>query len=195
MLITDFQHLDEPDDVMEMFESANLTGGDTYRSNVMMACNWLVGRGKHDEIEEEGEEEEEDELEPFREQAKQMSDSVGQVIDPQLVASHKSDYKIIRVTPANQRISDNFLQMPEMVNLVGVRAEHIDKGAPVFVNTDGLTNPIAIAIRELKERKFPLLLRRFITPSSSDSPIVEDWNPNEMEINPQLIENLPDKLK
>ena len=53
MLITDFQHLDEPDDVMEMFESANLSGGDTYRSNVMMACNWLVGRGKHDEIEEE----------------------------------------------------------------------------------------------------------------------------------------------
>ena len=52
MLITDFQHLDEPDDVMEMFESANLTGGDTYRSNVMMACNWLVGRGKHDEIDE-----------------------------------------------------------------------------------------------------------------------------------------------
>ena len=53
MLITDFQHLDEPDDVMEMFESSNLTGGDTYRSNVMMACNWLVGRGKHDEIDEE----------------------------------------------------------------------------------------------------------------------------------------------
>jgi hypothetical protein len=52
MLVTDFQHLDEPDDVMEMFESANLTGGDTYRSNVMMTCNWLVGRGKHDEIDE-----------------------------------------------------------------------------------------------------------------------------------------------
>ena len=53
MLITDFQHLDEADDVMEMFEASNLTGGDTYRSNVMMACNWLVGRGKHDEIDEE----------------------------------------------------------------------------------------------------------------------------------------------
>jgi hypothetical protein len=53
MLVTDFQHLDGADDVMEMFESANLTGGDTYRSNVMMACNWLVGRGKHDEIDEE----------------------------------------------------------------------------------------------------------------------------------------------
>ncbi|WP_306353357.1 DUF5458 family protein [Flavobacterium sp. '19STA2R22 D10 B1'] len=52
MLVTDFQHLDEPDDVMEMFELANLTGGDTYRSNVIMTCNWLVGRGKHDEIDE-----------------------------------------------------------------------------------------------------------------------------------------------
>tara|TARA_R110002124_G_scaffold138798_1_gene302818 strand:+ start:46960 stop:48306 length:1347 start_codon:yes stop_codon:yes gene_type:complete len=53
MLVTDFEHLDEPDDVMEMFEMANLTGGDKYRSNVMMSCNWLVGRGKHDEVGEE----------------------------------------------------------------------------------------------------------------------------------------------
>jgi len=53
MLVTDFEHLDEPDDVMEMFEAANLTGGDKYRSNVIMACNWLVGRGKHDEVGEE----------------------------------------------------------------------------------------------------------------------------------------------
>ncbi len=53
MMITDFEHLDEPDDVMEMFEAANLTGGDKYRSNVMMTCNWLVGRGKHDEVGEE----------------------------------------------------------------------------------------------------------------------------------------------
>lgn len=53
MLVTDFEHLDEPDDVMEMFEAANLTGGDNYRSNVIMACNWLVGRGKHDEVGEE----------------------------------------------------------------------------------------------------------------------------------------------
>ncbi|MBQ4821268.1 DUF5458 family protein [Aquimarina sp. MMG016] len=53
MMVTDFEHLDEPDDVMEMFEAANLTGGDKYRSNVIMACNWLVGRGKHDEVGEE----------------------------------------------------------------------------------------------------------------------------------------------
>jgi hypothetical protein len=55
MLVTDFEHLDNPDDVMEMFEAANLTGGDMYRSNVMMTCNWLVGREKYAEVNEEDE--------------------------------------------------------------------------------------------------------------------------------------------
>ena len=55
MLITDFENLDNPDDVMDLFEMANLTGGDKYRSNVMMACNWLVGRDKYSEV---GEDEE-----------------------------------------------------------------------------------------------------------------------------------------
>lgn len=48
MLITDFQHFDRPDDAMEVFESSNLAGGDAYRANVVMACNWLVGRSKTD---------------------------------------------------------------------------------------------------------------------------------------------------
>ena len=52
MLVTDFAHLDEPDDVMEMFEAANLTGGEIYRSNVLMTCNWLVGRGRFAQVNE-----------------------------------------------------------------------------------------------------------------------------------------------
>ncbi|MEO6962251.1 MAG: DUF5458 family protein [Puia sp.] len=52
-LVTDFENLEAPDDVMELFEAANLTGGDVYRSNVVMSCNWLVGRGKFDEVGEE----------------------------------------------------------------------------------------------------------------------------------------------
>lgn len=52
MLVTDFEHLDEPDDVMEMFDQAYLTGGDIYRANVLMTCNWLVGRGRFEEINE-----------------------------------------------------------------------------------------------------------------------------------------------
>ena len=53
MMVTDFEHYDTPDDVIELFEEANLTGGDAQKSNVIMACNWLVGRGKLEEIGEE----------------------------------------------------------------------------------------------------------------------------------------------
>jgi hypothetical protein len=52
MLVTDFEHLDFADDVIESFESANLTSADMHKSNVMMAGNWLVGRGKYDEVNE-----------------------------------------------------------------------------------------------------------------------------------------------
>ncbi len=55
MLITDFLHLDDPDAVMEDFDAANLTGGEIHLSNVMMACNWIVGREKYEEL---GEDEE-----------------------------------------------------------------------------------------------------------------------------------------
>lgn len=53
MMVTDFENLDTPDDVMELFEAANLTGGDIYRSNVVMTCNWLVGREKDTQVGEE----------------------------------------------------------------------------------------------------------------------------------------------
>jgi hypothetical protein len=53
MMVTDFQHLDSPDDVMELFEAANLTGGEIHRSNVIMTSNWLTGRGKDTTVGEE----------------------------------------------------------------------------------------------------------------------------------------------
>jgi len=52
MLFTDFADLDKPDDVIEMFFTANHTGGDPFRANTTMACNWLIGRGRYKEINE-----------------------------------------------------------------------------------------------------------------------------------------------
>ena len=53
MMVTDFANLDKPDDVVDLFHSANLTGGELHRSNVIMTTNWLVGRGKAEEVGEE----------------------------------------------------------------------------------------------------------------------------------------------
>ena len=53
MLVTDFADLDQPDDVVDLFTSANLTGGDAFKSNTIMTCNWMVGRSKVAEVGEE----------------------------------------------------------------------------------------------------------------------------------------------
>lgn len=53
MLITDFANLETPDDVVDLFVDGNFTGGDVYKSNTVMTCNWIVGRGKVDQLGEE----------------------------------------------------------------------------------------------------------------------------------------------
>lgn len=53
MLFTDFADLDQPDDVVDMFTSADHAGGDTFKSNTVMCCNWLVGRNAYKELGEE----------------------------------------------------------------------------------------------------------------------------------------------
>ncbi len=48
LLITDYRHLDAPDDVVDFFEESHITGNEPFRSNSIMTCNWLVGRGGYD---------------------------------------------------------------------------------------------------------------------------------------------------
>ncbi len=53
MLFTDFQDLESPDDVVDIFFNADHAGGDVYKSNIVMTCNWLLGRQKVSEVGEE----------------------------------------------------------------------------------------------------------------------------------------------
>ena len=53
MLYTDFMDLENPDDVVDMFFTSNLAGGDVFKCNTCMTCNWLIGRGKYSELGEE----------------------------------------------------------------------------------------------------------------------------------------------
>lgn len=52
-LYTDFMDLDQPDDVVDMFYTANLASADAYKANTSMVCNWLIGRGRYNELGEE----------------------------------------------------------------------------------------------------------------------------------------------
>jgi hypothetical protein len=51
-LYTDFLDLEKPDDVVDIFFTANHTGGDPYRSNTCMTCNWLIGRSRYVNLDE-----------------------------------------------------------------------------------------------------------------------------------------------
>lgn len=53
MLVTDFANIETPDDVLDLFTDANLTGGDPHKANVIMTCNYIVARGKKTEVGEE----------------------------------------------------------------------------------------------------------------------------------------------
>jgi hypothetical protein len=50
LMVTDFRNLEDVESTMEMFEGESLNGGDAHLANVIMTCNWLVGRGKYDEV-------------------------------------------------------------------------------------------------------------------------------------------------
>lgn len=53
MLVTDFVNVETPDDALDLFTDANLTSGDPHKANVLMTCNYIVGRGKKTEVGEE----------------------------------------------------------------------------------------------------------------------------------------------
>ncbi len=53
MMLTDYRHVDTPDDVMELFQEEDMTSADAYKANVMMTCNYLVGREAYTDLGEE----------------------------------------------------------------------------------------------------------------------------------------------
>ncbi|MEZ5083024.1 MAG: type VI secretion system contractile sheath protein TssC [Bacteroidales bacterium] len=55
LLVTDYRNMEDVRGTMEMFEDESLNGGDAHLANVIMTCNWLVGRKKYDEVDEEEE--------------------------------------------------------------------------------------------------------------------------------------------
>ena len=58
----------------------------------------------------------------------------------------------------------------EKARVRGTRALQISMNAPVMVDVAGETDPLKIANKELRERKIPLIIRRYLPDGS-----YEDW--------------------
>ena len=69
-----------------------------------------------------------------------------------------------------ERLTTPYLTKYERARLLGTRALQISLNAPVMVELDGETDPFQIALKELRERKIPLMIRRYLPDGS-----YEDW--------------------
>jgi len=55
---------------------------------------------------------------------------------------------------------ENYLTKFEKTRVLGQRAEQIARGAPTEVDVCGMSEPLDIAMKELKEKKIPLKIKR-----------------------------------
>lgn len=64
--------------------------------------------------------------------------------------------------PDDKRTTTPYMTKYERARLLGTRALQISMNAPVLVDTGGETDPLQIAIKELQEKKIPLVVRRYL---------------------------------
>jgi len=77
--------------------------------------------------------------------------------------------------PNKVRITTPYLTKYERARVLGTRALQISMNAPVLVPLDGETDSLQIAIKELSQRKIPLIIRRYLPDGS-----FEDWSVSEL---------------
>lgn len=81
--------------------------------------------------------------------------------------------------PKDKRNTTPYMTKYERARILGTRALQISLNAPVLVEIEGETDPLQIAMKELAQRKIPLVIRRYLPDGS-----FEDWGCDEL-----IIEN------
>jgi DNA-directed RNA polymerase I, II, and III subunit RPABC2 len=77
--------------------------------------------------------------------------------------------------PRDQRTTTPYMTKYERARVLGTRALQISMNAPVLVDLEGETDPLQIAMKELAQRRIPLVIRRYLPDGS-----YEDWGCDEL---------------
>lgn len=77
--------------------------------------------------------------------------------------------------PNKVRTTTPYMTKYERARILGTRALQISMNAPVLVPLDGESDPLEIAMKELSQRKIPLIVRRYLPDGS-----YEDWSVSEL---------------
>ncbi|ELR12827.1 RNA polymerase subunit [Acanthamoeba castellanii str. Neff] len=82
-----------------------------------------------------------------------------------------------RVEPPKERKTTRYMTKYERARVLGTRALQISMNAPIMVELEGETDPLEIAQKELRERKIPIIIRRYLPDGS-----FEDWSIDELVV-------------
>ncbi|KAK9469745.1 DNA-directed RNA polymerases I [Lipomyces arxii] len=93
-------------------------------------------------------------------------------------ANRKKTLKELAI-PKENRTTTPYMTKYERARILGTRALQISMNAPVLVDLEGETDPLQIAMKELAQRKIPLIVRRYLPDGS-----YEDWASDEL-----IVEN------
>ncbi|CAH7689632.1 DNA-directed RNA polymerase II subunit F [Phakopsora pachyrhizi] len=77
--------------------------------------------------------------------------------------------------PNKDRTTTPYMTKYERARILGTRALQISMNAPVLVPLEGESDPLEIAMKELSQRKIPLIVRRYLPDGS-----YEDWSVSEL---------------
>ncbi|KAI1393661.1 RNA polymerase Rpb6 [Hypoxylon trugodes] len=77
--------------------------------------------------------------------------------------------------PNEERTTTPYMTKYERARVLGTRALQISMNAPVLVDLEGESDPLQIAIKELREKKIPLIIRRYLPDG-----YYEDWSCEEL---------------
>ncbi|CBI22057.3 hypothetical protein AAG906_007295 [Vitis piasezkii] len=80
-----------------------------------------------------------------------------------------------QVPVERSRKTSKYMTKYERARILGTRALQISMNAPVMVELEGETDPLEIAMKELRERKIPFTIRRYLPDGS-----YEDWGVDEL---------------
>lgn len=95
--------------------------------------------------------------------------------DPQAQSTQKPASDKDKKIPDEKRTTTPYMTKYERARVLGTRALQISMNAPVLVDLEGETDPLQIAIKELTQKKIPLVVRRYLPDGW-----YEDWTVEEL---------------
>lgn len=118
--------------------------------------------------------EDQDDMDDMDEGLDEVDDAV--VGDGEKIAVLAED-EASRAVDKDKRITTPFMTKYERARVLGTRALQISMCAPIMVELENETDPLQIAMKELKAKKIPLIIRRYLPDGS-----YEDWSIDELII-------------